>query len=56
MAAAASHTHTGVGPLTPFEVSFLAENEHITIVPRQRLDGLDLISVRSQFQSRACIR
>ena len=37
--------HTGIGPLTPFEVSFLAENEMITIVPRQRLESLDLISV-----------
>ncbi|KAI5848805.1 hypothetical protein BZA05DRAFT_402759 [Tricharina praecox] len=40
----AATTHTGVGPLTPFEVSFLAENDMITIVPRQRLESLDLIS------------
>jgi hypothetical protein len=43
----ATAAHTGVGPLTPLEVSFLAENEMITIVPRQRLEGLDLISVRA---------
>ncbi|KAI5820725.1 hypothetical protein BZA77DRAFT_223547, partial [Pyronema omphalodes] len=38
-----TQAHTGVGHLTPFEVSFLAENETITIVPRQRLESLDLI-------------
>lgn len=41
-----TQAHTGVGHLTPFEVSFLAENETITIVPRQRLESLDLIQVR----------
>lgn len=41
----AAAQHTGVGPLTPREVAFLAEDEPVTIVPRQRLDGLDLISV-----------
>ena len=31
--------------LTPPEVAFLCEMEMVTIVPRQRLDGLDLLGV-----------
>ncbi|KAL7270916.1 DNA replication protein psf2 [Rhizina undulata] len=34
----------GTGPLTPAEVAFLCESENITIIPRQRLEGLDFIS------------
>ncbi|KAI5836909.1 GINS complex protein-domain-containing protein [Morchella snyderi] len=34
----------GTGPLTPSEIAFLAESEPITIIPRQRLDRLPLIS------------
>jgi len=45
--ATAAQLHIGVGPLTPFEVSFLTENESITIALRQRLDELNLISVLS---------
>ncbi|TGZ83443.1 GINS complex, Psf2 component, partial [Ascodesmis nigricans] len=33
------------GPLRPTEVSFLAESTPITIIPRQRLDTLPLISL-----------
>ncbi|CUS08584.1 unnamed protein product [Tuber aestivum] len=35
--------HFASGPLTPAEVAFLCEAQSITIIPRQRLDGLDLI-------------
>ena len=31
--------------LTPPEVAFLCEMELVTVVPRQRLDGLDLLGV-----------
>ncbi|KAI5788302.1 hypothetical protein EDC01DRAFT_659500 [Geopyxis carbonaria] len=34
----------GTGPLKPSEIAFLAETEYVVIVPRQKLDGLDLIS------------
>ncbi|KAH0604512.1 uncharacterized protein H6S33_006889 [Morchella sextelata] len=34
----------GTGPLTPSEIAFLAESQPITIIPRQRLDRLPLIS------------
>lgn len=32
--------------LTPAEVSFLCEMEMVTVVPRSRLDGIELLSVR----------
>lgn len=32
--------------LTPSEIAFLAEMESVTVVPRQRLDSLPLLSVR----------
>lgn len=32
--------------LTPSEIAFLAEMESVTVVPRQRLDSLSLLSVR----------
>lgn len=31
--------------LVPSEVSFLSEMELVTVVPRQRLEGIDLLSV-----------
>lgn len=31
--------------LTPAEVSFLCEMETVTVVPRSRLDGIQLLSV-----------
>jgi len=31
--------------LTPSEVSFLCETELVTVIPRQRLDSIDLLSV-----------
>lgn len=33
--------------LTPSEVSFLCEMEMVTVVPRGRLDGIELLSVRT---------
>lgn len=32
--------------ITPPEISFLAEMEMVTILPRQRLEGLELLGVR----------
>lgn len=32
--------------LTPSEVAFLCEMELVTIIPRQRLEGLELLGVR----------
>lgn len=32
--------------LLPSEVSFLCEMEQVTIIPRQRLERLDLLGVR----------
>lgn len=32
--------------LTPSEVSFLCEMEMVTVVPRGRLDAIELLSVR----------
>lgn len=32
--------------LTPPEIEFLSEMEMVTVVPRQRLDELELLSVR----------
>ena len=31
--------------LTPSEVGFLCEMEHVTVIPRQTLDGLELLGV-----------
>lgn len=31
--------------LTPPEIAFVAEMEQVTVVPRQRLEGLELLSV-----------
>lgn len=31
--------------LTPSEITFLCEMEMVTVVPRQRLEGLDLLEV-----------
>ena len=31
--------------LTPSEVGFLCEMELVTVIPRQRLDGLELLGV-----------
>jgi hypothetical protein len=37
--------------LTPSEVAFLCEMELVTIIPRQRLEGLELLGVsRPQMQ------
>lgn len=33
--------------LTPPEIAFVAEMEQVTVVPRQRLEGLELLSVSS---------
>lgn len=38
--------------LTPAEVSFLCEMEMVTVVPRGRLDGIELLSVRPAYMSR----
>lgn len=35
--------------LTPAEVSFLCEMEMVTVVPRGRLDGIELLSVRPAY-------
>jgi GINS complex subunit 2 len=35
--------------LTPMEVAFLCEMEMVTVVPRQRLESLNLLSVSSSF-------
>lgn len=32
--------------LTPSEVGFLCEMELVTVIPRQRLDALELLGVR----------
>jgi GINS complex subunit 2 len=34
--------------ITPSEIEFLSEMEMVTVVPRQRLDGLELLAVRFQ--------
>lgn len=31
--------------ITPTEIAFLAEMETVTVVPRQRLEGLELLGV-----------
>lgn len=33
--------------ITPSEIAFLAEMEMVTVVPRQRLEGLELLGVSS---------
>ena len=33
--------------LTPSEVGFLCEMEEVTVIPRQRLEGLELLGVSS---------
>ena len=33
--------------ITPSEIAFLAEMEMVTIVPRQRLEGLELLGVHA---------
>lgn len=35
--------------LTPSEVAFLCEMELVTVVPRQRLDSIDLLSVSASL-------
>ena len=42
--------------LTPSEVAFLCEMEMVTVVPRQRLDGLELLGVseRQDNQRMSC--
>lgn len=34
--------------ITPSEIEFISEMEMVTVVPRQRLDGLDLLSVSNK--------
>ena len=34
-----------VSGLNPSEVAFLCEMEMVTVIPRQRLEGLDLVGV-----------
>lgn len=36
--------------LVPSEVAFLCEMELVTVVPRQRLDSIDLLSVSWPFR------
>lgn len=40
--------------ITPPEIAFLAEMEQVNIVPRQRLEGLELLGV-SQLGSRVAL-
>jgi GINS complex subunit 2 len=37
--------------LTPAEVAFLCEMETVTVIPRQRLESLNLLSVRLPHQA-----
>lgn len=39
--------------LTPPEIEFLSEMEMVTVVPRQRLDELELLSVREKSEPRS---
>lgn len=41
--------------IAPSEIAFLAEMEMVTIVPRQRLEGLELLGVSGKSQFRASI-
>jgi hypothetical protein len=36
--------------LTPPEIAFLCEMELVTVIPRQRLEGLELLGVRVPLQ------
>ena len=36
--------------LTPSEVGFLAEMELVTVIPRQRLDSLELLGVSTPIR------
>jgi GINS complex subunit 2 len=36
--------------LTPPEIAFLCEMELVTVIPRQRLEGLELLGVREPLQ------
>lgn len=38
--------------LVPTEVAFLCEMELVTVVPRQRLESIDLLTVRIDFLER----
>jgi hypothetical protein len=38
--------------ITPSEIEFISEMELVTVVPRQRLDGLDLLSVSNKKKIR----
>lgn len=38
--------------IAPSEIAFLAEMEMVTIVPRQRLEGLELLGVSGKYQFR----
>jgi hypothetical protein len=38
--------------LTPPEIEFLSEMDMVTVVPRQRLEELDLLSVRERIGPR----
>lgn len=38
--------------LTPPEIEFLSEMDMVTVVPRQRLEGLELLSVRERIGPR----
>lgn len=37
--------------ITPPEIAFLAEMEQVTVVPRQRLEGLELLSVSERYRA-----
>lgn len=41
--------------ITPPEISFLAEMEMVTILPRQRLEGLELLGVSVSFCTHAVL-
>ena len=40
--------------LTPSEVAFVCEMEMVTIIPRQRLEGMELLGVSKHILSEAC--
>jgi hypothetical protein len=42
--------------ITPPEIAFLAEMEMVTILPRQRLEGLELLGVSRRTDSFAAMR
>lgn len=39
--------HPSLSSLTPLEIAFLSEMELVTIIPRQRLQSLQLLGVSS---------